>query len=91
MTVPLARYIAQNKNEIQFPFKRYQIQKVYRAETSQINRGRFNEFYQADIDVVGMNTIDLTYDSEFPPIIYDIFKNIFNINRFVIRISIENF
>lgn len=87
LTVPMARYIAQNKNTLSFPLKRYQIQKVYRAEGHKVNQGRFNEFYQCDIDVVGFNELDISYDSEFPAIVYNIFKNVFNIDRFVIRIS----
>ena len=87
LTVPMARYIAQNKNAISFPVKRYQIQKVYRAEGHKVAQGRFNEFYQSDIDVVGFNKLDISYDSEFPAIIYDIFKNVFKVERFVMRIS----
>ena len=87
LTVPMARYIAQNKNIISFPFKRYQIQKVYRAEGHKVASGRYNEFYQCDIDVVGYNSLDITYDSEFPAIVCDILKNVFNIERFVMRIS----
>lgn len=87
LTVPLARYIGQYKRDLSFPFKRYHIGKVYRAETSKATRGRFNEFYQSDIDVIGFNSLDMGYDSEFPAIVYNIFKNIFNIDKFVIRIS----
>lgn len=87
LTVPLARYIGQNKNKISFPFKRYQIQKVYRAEGHKVAQGRFNEFYQSDIDVIGYQTLDLSYDSEFPALVYEIFKNILNIEKFVMRIS----
>ena len=87
LTVPMARYITQHKNLISFPMKRYQIQKVYRAEGHKVATGRFNEFYQSDIDVVGFNNLDIAYDSEFPAIVYEIFKNVFNMERFVIRIS----
>ena len=87
LTVPMARYIAQNKNTISFPFKRYQIEKGYRAEGHKVASGRYNEFYQCDIDVVGYNTLDIAYDSEFPAIVCDILKNVFNIERFVMRIS----
>lgn len=87
LTVPMARYIAQNKNTISFPVKRYQIQKVYRAEGHKVSNGRFNEFYQSDIDVVGFNSLDISYDSEFPAIVCDILKNVFNVDRFVMRIS----
>lgn len=86
-TVPMARYIAENKKMIIFPYKRYQIQRVYRAEDAKIKRGRFNEFYQSDIDIVGRNTIDIYYDSEFPAIIYNIFQKVFNLTNFVIRIN----
>ena len=87
LTVPMARYIAQNKNIISFPFKRYQIQKVYRAEGHKVASGRYNEFYQCDIDVVGYNNLDIAYDSEFPAIVCDILRNVFNVERFVMRIS----
>lgn len=87
LTVPMARYVAQNKNAIYFPMKRYQIQKVYRAEGHKVSQGRFNEFYQCDIDVVGCQTLDINYDSEMPAIIYQVFRTILNIERFVIRIS----
>ena len=87
LTVPMARYIAQYKNTISFPVKRYQIQKVYRAEGHKVSNGRFNEFYQSDIDVVGFNSLDISYDSEFPAIVCDILKNVFNVDRFVMRIS----
>jgi histidyl-tRNA synthetase len=86
-TVPMARYVAENKKTLLFPYKRYQIQRVYRAEDAKVKRGRFNEFYQCDIDIVGRNTIDIYYDSEFPAIIYNIFKSILNIEKFVIRIN----
>ena len=87
LTVPMVRYVAQNKTLISFPVKRYQIQKVYRAEGHKVATGRFNEFYQADIDVVGFNSLDIAYDSEFPAIVCDILRNVFNIERFVMRIS----
>jgi histidyl-tRNA synthetase len=91
LTVPMARFIAQNHKRLIFPFKRYQIQKVYRAEASKAATGRFNEFYQCDIDVISRNEIDFTYDSEFPAIVFRIFKDIFNLERFVIRISNRKF
>ena len=74
LTVPMARYIAQNKTTISYPVKRYQIQKVYRAEGHKVATGRFNEFYQSDIDVVGYNSLDIAYDSEFPAIVCGILK-----------------
>ena len=73
-TVPLARYVAKNYPYLIFPFKRYSIGKVYRGERPQ--KGRFREFYQCDIDIVGNEVLDLTYDSELPLIIYDTFKNL---------------
>lgn len=84
MTVPLAKYVAQRYNELPFPFKRYQIGKVYRGERPQ--KGRFREFYQCDIDVIGDEVLSLQYDAEIPSIIYDIFKRM-NIGDFVIRIN----
>lgn len=86
-TVPMARYVAENKKTLMFPYKRYQVQRVYRAEDAKVKHGRFNEFYQADIDIVGRNSVDIYYDSEFPAIIYNIFKTVFNIERFIIRIN----
>ena len=73
-TVPLARYVAKNYPYLIFPFKRYSIGKVFRGERPQ--KGRFREFYQCDIDIVGNEVLDLTYDSELPLIIYDTFKNL---------------
>lgn len=71
LTVPLAKYVASNHNDLVFPFKRYQIGKVYRGERAQ--KGRFREFYQCDIDVIGNEKLSLLYDAEIPSIIYDIF------------------
>ena len=84
LTVPLAKYVAKRYNELIFPFKRYQIGKVYRGERPQ--KGRFREFYQCDIDVIGNETLSLRYDVEIPSIIYDIFKKL-NFGEFVIRIN----
>ncbi len=84
LTVPLAKYVAQKYNELTFPFKRYQIGKVFRGERPQ--KGRFREFYQCDIDVIGDGELSLYYDAEIPSIIYDVFKRL-NIGRFVIRIN----
>ena len=72
LTVPLARYIAMNNANLVFPFKRYAIGKVYRGERPQ--KGRYREFYQCDIDVIGNEKLDLMYDAEVPTIIYNIFK-----------------
>lgn len=82
LTVPLARFVAMHKDELPFPFKRYQIGKVYRGERPQ--RGRFREFYQCDIDVIGSDTLDITYDAEIPAIIYSLFKKL-NLGDFYIR------
>jgi len=84
LTVPLAKYVASRYNELIFPFKRYQIGKVYRGERPQ--KGRFREFYQCDIDVIGNESLSLLYDAEIPSIIYDIFKKL-NIGDFVIKIN----
>lgn len=73
-TVPLARYVAKNYPYLVFPFKRYSIGKVYRGERPQ--KGRYREFYQCDIDIVGNEVLDITYDSELPLIIYDTFTNL---------------
>ena len=84
LTVPLAKYVASRSNELIFPFKRYQIGKVYRGERPQ--KGRFREFYQCDIDVIGNETLSILYDAEIPSIIYDLFKKL-NIGDFTIRIN----
>ena len=84
LTVPLAKYVASRSNELIFPFKRYQIGKVYRGERPQ--KGRFREFYQCDIDVIGSETLSILYDAEIPSIIYDLFKKL-NIGDFIIRIN----
>ncbi len=84
LTVPLAKYVALNFNELAFPFARYQIGKVYRGERPQ--KGRFREFYQCDIDVVGKDSLSLYYDALIPSVIYNIFKEI-NIGKFKISVS----
>ena len=84
LTVPLARFVAQHYNELIFPFRRYQINKVYRGERPQ--KGRFREFYQCDIDVVGRDNLSIIYDAEVPAVMYNIFKDI-NIGEFKILIS----
>ena len=70
LTVPLSRYVSQHMNDITFPFKRYQIGKVYRGERPQ--KGRFREFYQCDIDVIGNGELSIAYDAELPCIIYNV-------------------
>jgi histidyl-tRNA synthetase len=67
LTVPLARYVVQHEQELVFPFRRYQIQKVWRGERAQ--RGRFREFYQCDIDIVGRNSLEPIHDAEIPCVI----------------------
>ena len=84
LTVPLARYVSQRYNDLTFPFKRYQMNKVYRGERQQ--KGRYREFYQCDIDVIGNESLDLVYDAEIPTIIYHVFKEL-NIGEFVIKIN----
>ena len=68
LTVPLARYVAQHSGQLTFPFKRYQMSKVYRGERPQ--KGRFREFYQCDIDIIGNEELDIAYDAEMPAVIY---------------------
>jgi len=84
LTVPLARYVAMNNANLVFPFKRYAIGKVYRGERPQ--KGRYREFYQCDIDVVGNEKVDLMYDAEIPTIIYNIFKK-FGFSNFTINLN----
>ena len=72
LTVPLAKYVALHYGELQFPFRRYQIGKVYRGERAQ--RGRFREFYQADIDIIGDGKLSITNEAEIPSIIYRTFS-----------------
>ena len=84
LTVPLAKYVALHYNDLAFPFRRYQIGKVYRGERAQ--RGRFREFYQADIDIIGDGKLDILNEAEIPSIIYQIF-NRFGLKRFQIRVN----
>ena len=84
LTVPLAKYVALHYNDLAFPFRRYQISKVYRGERAQ--RGRFREFYQADIDIIGDGKLDILNEAEIPAIIYKVFKG-FGLNRFQIRVN----
>ena len=84
LTVPLAKYVALHYNELAFPFRRYQIGKVYRGERAQ--RGRFREFYQADIDVIGDGKLDITNEAEIPAIIYKTFTSL-GLRRFQIRVN----
>ena len=84
LTVPLAKYVALHYNELSFPFRRYQIGKVYRGERAQ--RGRFREFYQADIDIIGDGKLDITNEAEIPSIIYQTFSTL-GLKRFQIRVN----
>ena len=84
LTVPLAKYVALHCNDLAFPFRRFQISKVYRGERAQ--RGRFREFYQADIDIIGDGKLDILNEAEIPAIIYNVFKG-FGLNRFQIRVN----
>ena len=84
LTVPLAKYVAQNYGQLTFPFRRFQIGKVYRGERAQ--RGRFREFYQADIDVIGDGKLDISNEAEIPAIIYQAFSKM-GLRRFQIRVN----
>jgi len=84
LTVPLAKYVAQNYSNLSFPFRRFQIGKVYRGERAQ--RGRFREFYQADIDIIGDGKLDISNEAEIPSIIYKAFTSL-GLNRFQIRVN----
>jgi histidyl-tRNA synthetase len=84
LTVPLARYVAEHEHHLAFPFRRYQIQRVYRGERAQ--KGRFREFYQCDIDVIGKDKLDPAYDAELPAIIVRIFEEL-KVGNFTIHFS----
>ncbi len=84
LTVPLAKYVAIHYGELAFPFRRYQIGKVYRGERAQ--RGRFREFYQADIDVIGDGKLDIANDAEMPAIIYQLFNRL-GLKKFQIHVN----
>ena len=84
LTVPLAKYVALHYNDLSFPFRRFQIGKVYRGERAQ--RGRFREFYQADIDIIGDGKLDVTNEAEIPAIIYQVFTRL-GLHRFQIRVN----
>ena len=84
LTVPLAKYVALHYNDLSFPFRRFQIGKVYRGERAQ--RGRFREFYQADIDIIGDGSLDIANEAEIPSIIYKTFTAL-GLRRFKIRVN----
>jgi histidyl-tRNA synthetase len=88
LTVPMARYVAQHESLLQFPFRRYQIQRVYRGERNQ--RGRYREFYQCDVDVVGRGHLPASYDAEMPAVVCDVLGAVrreFGLGAFSVRIS----
>ncbi|MCI2058131.1 MAG: histidine--tRNA ligase [Oscillibacter sp.] len=84
LTVPLAKYVALHAGDLAFPFRRYQIGKVYRGERAQ--RGRFREFYQADIDIIGDGSLSIVNEAEIPAIIYTTFRSL-GLRRFQIRVN----
>ena len=84
LTVPLAKYVSMHYGELSFPFRRYQIGKVYRGERPQ--KGRFREFYQCDIDIIGDNELNILHDAEMPMVIYNTFKKL-GFDDFTIRIN----
>ena len=84
LTVPLARYVAEHEHDLSFPFRRYQMQRVYRGERAQ--RGRFREFYQCDIDVIGKDALNVRYDAELPAVIFAVFSEL-AIGKFTIQLN----
>ena len=84
LTVPLARYVAEHEHDLAFPFRRYQMQRVYRGERAQ--RGRFREFYQCDIDVVGKDSLSVRHDAEFPAVMFAVFSEL-DIGKFTIQLN----
>jgi histidyl-tRNA synthetase len=86
LTVPLARYVAMRERELAFPFRRYQIQRVWRGETPQARKGRFREFYQCDIDIINRDHLSYLAEAEIPSVIYAVFSEM-AIGEFRIRIN----
>jgi histidyl-tRNA synthetase len=86
LTVPLARYVAMHERELAFPFRRYQIQRVWRGESPQAKKGRFREFYQCDIDIIGRDRLSSLPEAEIPSVIYSVFREM-AIGEFRIRIN----
>ncbi len=84
LTVPLARYVAEHEHDLAFPFRRYQMQRVYRGERQQ--RGRFREFYQCDIDVIGKDELSVRHDAEMPAVIHAVFADL-GIGKFTIQMN----
>ncbi len=86
LTVPLARYVAMRERELAFPFRRYQIQRVWRGETPQAKKGRFREFYQCDIDIINRDRLSYLAEAEIPSVIHSVFTQM-AIGPFRIRIN----
>jgi len=86
LTVPLARYVAMHERELAFPFRRYQIQRVWRGETPQARKGRFREFYQCDIDIINRERLSILAEAEIPSVIFSVFREM-AIGEFRIRIN----
>jgi histidyl-tRNA synthetase len=86
LTVPLARYVAMRERELTFPFRRYQIQRVWRGETPQARKGRFREFYQCDIDIINRDSLSYLAEAEIPSVIYSVFNEM-AIGEFRIRLN----
>src|SRR5436190_7848359 len=86
LTVPLARYVAMRERDLAFPFRRYQIQRVWRGETPQANKGRFREFYQCDIDIINRDHLSYLAEAEIPSVIHSVFSEM-AIGEFRIRIN----
>ena len=84
LTVPLARYVAEHEHDLAFPFRRYQMQRVYRGERAQ--RGRFREFYQCDIDVIGKDSLSVRHDAEMPAVIHAVFSEL-GIGAFTVHLN----
>ncbi|MBE2293230.1 MAG: histidine--tRNA ligase, partial [Xanthomonadaceae bacterium] len=84
LTVPLARYVAEHEHELSFPFRRYQMQRVYRGERAQ--RGRFREFYQCDIDVIGKDALGIRHDAEVLAVIHAVFSEL-GIGQFRVQLN----
>lgn len=84
LTVPLARYVAEHEHELVFPFRRYQIQQVYRGERAQ--KGRFREFYQCDVDIIGKDALSPTVDAELPAVIHQVFTAL-NVGKFTVQLN----
>jgi histidyl-tRNA synthetase len=86
LTVPLARYVAMRERELAFPFRRYQMQRVWRGETPQARKGRFREFYQCDIDIINRERLSYLAEAEIPSVIHSVFREM-AIGEFTIRIN----